>query len=256
MFSRGRLYTPAVSWHRSRARRFAYRALIKTRVEAERRLGRERLHGVKRRLGRLGRRNLAWLAAVHGSDKGAISHNYVEPYRTHLAPLRRRHVSVLEIGIWQGASLAMWRDYFPRGEIVGIDIEEKQVPGPRITTLTGDQGDVEFLASLERFAPFDLVVDDGSHRAEHIVTSFTALFPMLRSGGVYVIEDLQTAYHPGYGGGPPGTPGTGIDLLKHLVDAVHRAHLRPGQDVDAPPTAVLAVRAVHVYEKIAFIEKA
>ncbi|HEX5615434.1 MAG TPA: class I SAM-dependent methyltransferase [Acidimicrobiia bacterium] len=245
-----------MSWHDSRARRLAYRALIKTRVEAERRLGRGRLHPVKRALGRAGRRNLAWLAAVHGSDKGAISHNYVEAYRTHLAPLRRRRVSVLEIGIWQGASLAMWRDYFPRGDIVGIDIEEKDVPGPRITTLVGDQGDVEFLASLERFAPFDLVVDDGSHRAEHIVASFGALFPMLRNGGVYVIEDLQTSYHPGYGGGPPGTPGTGIDLVKQLVDAVHRAHVRDGDDLDVPAAARSAVRAVHVYEKIAFIEKA
>jgi hypothetical protein len=196
------------------------------------------------------RRNLTALAIVYWTDK-AGAHRYTPHYERHLRHRRRRPIRLLEIGIgggksptWGGSSLRMWRDYFPRGEIHGVDIEEKRIDEPRITIHRGDQSDDEFMRNLGRqHGPFDVIIDDGSHENAHVRASFAALFhDYLRPGGVYVIEDMATAYDPQYGGGPPGHPGTSAELVKGLIDEVHVEPRR--------------VSAVHVYEQITFIEKA
>jgi hypothetical protein len=196
------------------------------------------------------RRSLTALAVVHWSDK-AGAHRYTQYYERHLRHLRRRPIVLLEIGVggydsptWGGASLRMWRDYFFRGEIHGLDIYEKRIDEPRIHVHRGDQCDQRFMEDLgARFGPFDVIVDDGSHRNDDIRASFAALFARhLRPHGFYVIEDMATAYNPQYGGGPPGHPGTSVELVKSLIDAVN---VEPRQ-----------VAAVHAYEQLAFIEKA
>jgi hypothetical protein len=195
------------------------------------------------------RGNLRALARVYWSDK-AGAHRYTEHYERHLRHLRRRPVRLLEIGVggyerptWGGASLRMWRDYFPLGEIHGVDINEKEIDEARIRIHRGDQSDAEFMRRLGReHGPFDVIVDDGSHINAHVRASFAALFDdFLRRGGIYVIEDMATAYDARFGGGPPGHPGTSVAMVKSLVD-----------DVNVEPRAVAAV---HVYEQIAFIEK-
>jgi hypothetical protein len=195
------------------------------------------------------RRNLTALAVVYWSDK-AGAHRYTRHYERHLHHMRRRPVRLLEIGVggyesptWGGASLRMWRDYFPRGAIHGLDINEKRIDEPRIRIHRGDQSDEDFMRRLGRdHGPFDIIVDDGSHRNAHVRASFAALFDdYLTPGGLYVIEDMATAYDPDYGGGPRGHPGTSVELVKCLLD-----------DVNIEPCRVAAV---HVYEQIAFIQK-
>lgn len=201
------------------------------------------------------RSSLTWLAHVYWTDKGG-NHSYIPLYERHLRPLRHRQVTILEIGIggyqsltWGGASLRMWRDYFRHGEIHGLDINRKAIHEPRIHVHCGSQADVEFLRSLAaEHGPFDVIIDDGSHVASHIRTSFTALFEHVRAGGWYVIEDMGTAYDPKHGGGPPGHPGTSVALVKDLVDEVNRGVQE--QIVRA------VVSELHVYEEIAFIRKA
>jgi Methyltransferase domain len=197
------------------------------------------------------RGNLQALARVYWTDK-AEGHRYIEHYERHLRHLRRRPVRLLEIGIGgyespttrSGASLRMWRDYFPCGQIHGVDINEKDIDEPRIRIHRGDQSDDEFMRALGReHGPFDVIVDDGSHIYAHVRASFGAMFEdHLRPGGLYVIEDMATACDPRSGGGPPGHPGTPVELLKRLIDAVN---VEPR-----------AVAAVHVYEQIAVIKKA
>ncbi|MEY2420244.1 MAG: hypothetical protein QOI95_311 [Acidimicrobiaceae bacterium] len=137
----------------------------------------------------------------------------------------------------------MWRSFFPYAEIIGVDLYEKRLPAEdRISMLVGDQGDRNFLERLgaER-GPFGLVIDDGSHRGDHINLTFETLWPHVGPGGLYVIEDLVTAYEPDYGGGPPGATGTSMSLIKALVDGVqHQSDVKPC--------------AVHVYPNIVFIE--
>lgn len=241
-----------MSWRESANRRTAFRVLVKARVEAERRLGLGA--GAKRRIARLRPSKLSWLASVYGSDKGVTAHQYVDLYEQLLAPHRREYTRVLEIGIYKGASLLMWREFFPNAEVFGLDIEHVDVPGPRITTLQGDQSAAETLERLRALGPFDLIVDDGSHKAEHILATFAGLYDSVKPGGWYVIEDMQTAYiAKGYSGGPPGHPDTAATLVKTLVDAVNRDEIAP-YFPDAA-AALPRVAELHVHPRVTFIRR-
>jgi hypothetical protein len=239
-------------WRDSRARALTYRAIIKSRVEAEKRIG--PTPPVRRALGRLNRSNLSWLAAVYGSDKGAISHGYVDHYERMFGPLRRRARKVLEIGIYRGASLQMWRDYFPRAEVYGVDIKEIEVPGSRIHTLVGDQSDPALLDRLHALGPWDVIIDDGSHKQSHVLATFAGLYTSVAPGGYYVIEDMHTSYwSQGYEGGPPGMAGTSVDLIRGLLDGVNRRYAE--RDYPDETAALIPVDSVQLFEKIAFLRK-
>lgn len=205
------------------------------------------------------------LAVRYLSDKWGGLHWFTPHYAHHLGYLRDRPVRVLEIGVGGfdspeegGGSLKMWRRFFPRGLVYGLDIFDKSAfDQPRVKTLVGDQNDPEYLRSLVRaHGPFDIIIDDGSHLNEHIRTSFDTLFPLLQSGGMYVIEDLWTTYVPGFGGdaGKVGGPKTSIGLLKSLVDGInHEEH--SGETAKRPSEIESGVVGVHIYHNIAFIEK-
>jgi demethylmacrocin O-methyltransferase len=142
----------------------------------------------------------------------------------------------------------MWADYFPHAQIVGIDIHAKEVAGPRIAFELGDQSDPDFLRHLvTRYGPFDLVVDDGSHIGRHIIASYSPLWDAVKPMGFYIIEDLATAYDERWEGGPPGTPGTGVALLKELLDDTVRRY-----DPSHAPT----ILSMHVYDEVAVMQKA
>lgn len=212
---------------------------------------RSTVNRVKHRLGRTVAWNLDALGILWGTDKARGHHGYTTYYARHLRRRRRSIKCVLEIGIGSdrdpddgGLSLRMWRNYFPRATIYGVDLFEKRLTGERrIVALQADQSDAESLRRVvSGCPPFDLIVDDGSHVGQHVITSFEVLFPRLAPGGLYAIEDLHTAYEAGWGGGPPGTPDTAVSLTKDLVD-----------DLSLGPRPVAAV---HAYPKLVLIEKA
>ena len=97
---------------------------------------------------------------------------------------------------------------------------------------------------------FDVVVDDGGHSMEQQLTSFRVLFPLLRPGGIYVIEDLDTSYQEFFGGGPPGKAGTTVAFLKELIDSLNLPPPKEGERVSSFP-----VSGLHLYPGIAFISK-
>ncbi len=199
-------------------------------------------------------------SAIHyGTDKSSHGHAYTRLYRRYLRKRRRAVRSVLEIGVGGttssegyestagGQSLMMWSDYFPNAVIVGVDVYPKAVAGPRIRFEQGDQSDEDFLSSLVRkYGPFDLVIDDGSHIGRHIGASFKVLWPAVKPGGIYVIEDLDVSYHPHWEGGPPGTPDTGAELIKTLVDDT----LCRAEESFRP-----SIAAIHLFGEIAFLER-
>ncbi|MBZ4319381.1 class I SAM-dependent methyltransferase [Streptomyces huiliensis] len=203
------------------------------------------------------------LSVKYGSDKWASFHWYTQHYEKHFAAYRDRPVRVLEIGIGGyegdlgGPSLKMWKRYFHRGLVYGLDLFDKSALNQdRLTALTGDQGNAETLREVaEKYGPFDIIIDDGSHENEHVRVSFDALFPYVRPGGLYVIEDLQTAYWPRFGGtsGPVTGPDTSVGLLKRLQDDLHYREFdpKPGE----PTLTQSEVIGVHTYHNIAFIEK-
>ncbi|MBM3549860.1 MAG: hypothetical protein FJX54_23210 [Alphaproteobacteria bacterium] len=202
---------------------------------------------------------LSLIALRHGCDKYG-AHFYTSVYHELLQSRRERVTSLLEIGVggYQskylgGASLAMWAEYLPRARIVGIDLHEKRLDlGDRITILQGSQDDLAFLDRVVAgHGPFDVIVDDGSHVPAHIVTSFGALFPALSDGGLYVIEDTQTAYWPDFGGGPDGGPT--VSLVNDLIEGLHHQEM-PSPSFVANEFAT-AIRSVRVFHNLIAVEK-
>ena len=214
------------------------------------RLPRGIVNPTKACLGRTVSWNLDALAILWGTDKAPAYHGYTTFYARHLRKRRRSIRSVLEIGVggyedpsFGGHSLFMWRSYFPKATIYGVDIFHKHLAGAaRIVTLSADQSDVESLQRVLRICPqFDFIVDDGSHVTSHIVSSFEVLFPALAPGGLYAIEDLATAYDEAYGGSPSGDSDA-LALCKSLFDDVNLGGPR-------------GVAAVHTYPELVIVEK-
>ena len=207
--------------------------------------------------------DLRALAMVHHTDKWG-DHWYASHYDRHLRERRTEVRRVLEIGIGGyadpaqgGASLRMWRDYFPEAMIIGVDVYDKSpLREDRIQTVRGDQSDASFLASLGiAHGPFDLVVDDGSHVSADVVRTFLALFPSVVDGGIYAIEDLQAGYWPDLGGSSTDTssPETSVGFVKSLIDSLNfRERLAEHYE---PTFLDEHVVAVHCYHNLVLVVK-
>jgi len=122
--------------------------------------------------------------------------NYEGAYWAYFKNLQEQTKSVLEIGVESGNSLYVWRDFFPNARIFGIDKNPECVKltneDNRIIVKCGDQSDVEFLKKINKQAGgFDIIIDDGSHCPEHQILTFETLFPLMRSNGIYVCEDMS-----------------------------------------------------------------
>jgi hypothetical protein len=206
--------------------------------------------------------SLVSLARHFGTDKWG-PHRYASHYEHHFKPFKNDKFTLLEIGIGGyarekqgGASLRMWKAFFPNAEIIGLDVEDKSfVVEPRISAYQGSQTNVPLLRTIVSDAEnLRIVVDDGSHRSDHIRTTFEALFPLLPSGGLYAIEDTQTSYWPRFGGSPDlDNKTTSMALVKRLVDGLN---YEEWQDGGFEPTyADRHVVAVHCYHNLVIIEK-
>lgn len=172
---------------------------------------------------------LSRLAIQHGTDKYGY-HDYTPNYFDLFQHIADKPIKLLEIGVGGygsedrgGESLATWRDFFTNAQIIGIDIQKKALDlGDRVHILQGSQVDPDFLKELvQDYGPFDIIIDDGSHRNEHVVDSFHILFPTLNPGGIYVVEDTQTAFMPRFGGSidleHPNTIGLFATYLKKMM---------------------------------------
>jgi hypothetical protein len=175
--------------------------------------------------------DLDLLAALYGTDKFG-EHEYTPVYRELMHASRRKPVRLLEIGVGGfasalgGESLRMWESYFRRGRIYGIDLFDKTaLSGGRVQVFQCSQVDAPKLTALAtEHGPFDFIIDDGSHENAHQVETFRILWPHLKDGGAYIVEDVQTSYWPSYGGGPLGTPGYArscMQWFKNLADSVN-----------------------------------
>lgn len=140
------------------------------------------------------------LCALHGTDKGTTvreCHGYSFVYDEVFSHLRNEKIKMLEIGIadplFPGASLRVLTDYFPNGTIYGFDIQHVDFKIDRTVIFQGDSSvreDVQKIIDHDE-TPFDIILDDGSHEHKHHMIHFDVLFPHLKSGGIYIIEDLH-----------------------------------------------------------------
>ncbi|MEM9552852.1 MAG: class I SAM-dependent methyltransferase [Acidobacteriota bacterium] len=152
------------------------------------------------------------LCETHQTDKCPYHHGYVEFYDKLFSPLRSEARKVFEIGVLRGESMRLWEAYFPRAEIYGIDIKDtSEHDSDRISTAIADQASRSDLHQLieQIGGDFDIIIDDGGHTMEQQQISFGALFPHLKAGGLYVIEDIHTSFFgPRYGVEPNGQNST------------------------------------------------
>jgi hypothetical protein len=139
--------------------------------------------------------SLSSVLSRHDTDKNPGFHNYGKYYERYLSPLRSKPLRYLEIGVLNGGSLRAMREYFHNARtIVGVDINPNAAvhedAGKGMYVRVGNAHDEAFLRRVsEELGPFDVILDDGSHYREDMIFSFLCLFPLLRNGGVYIVED-------------------------------------------------------------------
>lgn len=181
--------------------------------------------------------------------------HYLRVYDRILSRYRGTNFKMLEIGVFDGLSLQLWRRYFgEQATIFGIDINPdcatRAVPPTQVRI--GSQDDPAFLNRVvAEMGGVDVVLDDGSHLGRHQTASFRYLFPKLPVGGLYIIEDLHTAYWPDQWEGGYRRPGTGIELVKSLVDDLHGHY----HSKDCPYTKPNEISSITVFDSICVIEK-
>jgi cephalosporin hydroxylase len=162
---------------------------------------------------------------------------------------------MIEIGCGHGGSLRMWKQYLgPFAQIVGVDIRPvcRKFEEQQVAVRIGDQSDPEFLSAVvDEFGPIDIVLDDGSHRMDHIHASFRALYQRLSPNGVYMVEDLQTAYQDRYGGGL-GRDGTFMETFKDLIDELHADYTDGAAEATDFTRSTVSM---HVYDGLVVFER-
>jgi SAM-dependent methyltransferase len=177
--------------------------------------------------------------------------HYFDVYQKHLAKFIGRDVHVVEIGIFSGGSLPMWRNYLgPNSQITGVDIEETcrcyETEGIRV--VIGDQADRGFWKSFrESSAPFDVVIDDGGHTPLQQRITLEETLPYLKPGGVFICEDVYRV------GNTFGSYALSLaECLNGYDGAAHNSNI----DIICPRSDFQsAVLSVHFYPFIVVIER-
>ena len=173
--------------------------------------------------------------------------HYYPVYERHLAKFAGTEATIVEVGIYSGGSLGMWRDFLgPKATIHGIDIAEEcrayEADGIHITI--GDQADPAFWREfLARVPQIDVLIDDGGHQAHQQIATLEAVLPHLRRGGVYICEDVAGLRNPflAY-----------LDGLAVNLGAWHAPD--PLSTRTVPTGFQAAVHSIHRYPYLAVIE--
>jgi hypothetical protein len=196
--------------------------------------------------------------------------HYFEVYDSLFSALRSRPIRMLEIGVYQGGSLRMWRKVLhPDSVIVGIDIDPNCArfgsPDEQLHVRIGDQADPVFLGSVAaEFGPFDVILDDGSHICSHMIASFGHLFlSALAARGLYIVEDTHTNFWAQY----RDRAYSFIDLAKDLIDVMHShyalqagepayriGHSHQGASLNVPRISA-QIQAISFHDSIIAIQK-
>jgi hypothetical protein len=196
---------------------------------------------------------LTELCIKHLSDKFG-SHTYTPIYSQYFEPIRNEKLRLLEIGYGGygdpnqgGESARLWAEYFPNSEIVVTDIYPKNIAkNERFVFKQGNQTDEIFMKSLGKF---DIIIDDGSHVSDDIIKTFEFMFFQLNMGGIYIIEDTQTAYWQNFSHPYRRT----TDYFKVLTDGLNYNEIK---STGYMPTYLdRFIFAIHFYHNLIIIFK-
>ena len=181
--------------------------------------------------------------------------HYFSIYEKWFSPYRGKDIVFVEIGVQNGGSIQMWKDYFGKSaQIVGIDIDGrcKQFEEEQISIEIGSQEDKNFWREFkEKYPRVDILLDDGGHTMNQQITTFREMFPHIKDGGLYMCEDCHTSYVEGYGGGLR-REGTFIEFTKNLIDEINA--FWTGKDLP-PNYNTQNIGGIHFYNSIVVVEK-
>ncbi|CAG8961756.1 hypothetical protein HYFRA_00006299, partial [Hymenoscyphus fraxineus] len=167
------------------------------------------------------------IAMKWGTDK-VTTHNYHYMYEKYMEPIRDRKIKMLEIGLGcnmnygPGMSYHTWLEFFPNVDMYYIEydaacVERWSANLTNAKIFTGDQASLPFLQHFITASggAFDIIIDDGGHTMTQQITSLTTLFPIIKPGGIYFLEDLGTSYLSEYGAVPGAR--TAMDMVTSLI---------------------------------------
>ena len=185
-------------------------------------------------------------------------HNFFPIYEKYFQEFKNKRINLLEIGFTKN-SLSLFKRYFPKANIVGLDLNKRTEDFYKKADLFyGNQTDFEILGKIiKKYKHFDIIIDDGSHINSHVRKTFNFLYKYLKNNGFYFIEDLQTSYISrwNYGGDPidHSNKKTIMNFIRSLADRMHY------QEFDNPfykPTLYDGqIGYVHIYKNLAVIKK-
>ena len=177
-------------------------------------------------------------------------------YSNYFNDYKDKEINILEIGIHKGESLKIWREYFSKAKICGIDINEIKFKIDGVDIIKADQSKIKDLTSIcKKYKSFDIIIDDGGHHSNQIITSLNFLFDYLNDNGLYVIEDLQTSYFPRFGGSRLNLnhKNTSMNYLKSITDSInYEQNDKPFYETKKFDGQI---KFVHFFQNLAIIKK-
>ena len=184
--------------------------------------------------------------------------HYFQIYEQWFSPYRDKEIVFLEIGVWKGGSLQMWKHYFGKNaKIIGVDIDEncKRLEDDQISIEIGSQEDKNFWHAFKaKYPRVDILLDDGGHTMNQQITTFREMFPHIKDGGLYMCEDCHTSYFDKdkWLGGGLRREGTFIEFMKNIIDEINAFWTG-----DALPITYNTrnLRGLHFYDSIVVAEK-
>ncbi len=182
--------------------------------------------------------------------------HYFDIYDFWFKKYKNKPIVILEIGVYQGGSLNMWRDYFGEEALIfAIDINSlcKQFETRNTKIFIGSQEDPDFLKYVKTQIPkVDILIDDGGHTMNQQIISFEELYDHIKEDGLYLCEDLHTSYWKNYGGGYKN-PNSFIEYSKNFIDSINAWHAR--DKIFKINKFTKSIYALHFYDSVLILEK-
>ena len=205
-------------------------------------------------------RNLTY-KQLYLEHEGRLCHkwsSYLDVYESKFSSYRDRPIKLLEIGVYHGGSLQLWKKYFhPESKIIGVDIDPRclEYTEENIIIENGDQSSPEFWNEFfKRHGKFDIIIDDGSHHNSHQTITFMMAWPNLNDGGIFLVEDLHCSYWANYGGGYKNRLSF-IEFTKDRIDDINAFHSKDSNNSFQKNQFTYEIDCISYYDSIVVFEK-
>ena len=205
------------------------------------------------------------------TDKSSPYHNYLNTYEMYFKDFRNKYMQVWELGIGdiasanrEGESGLMWRDYFENAHIHVFDNDLTKVQTysgeKNITAHHVDQTDSDALYKAAKPVFPTIIIDDASHIQKNTIRSFEILFPILKPGGLYCIEDTVTSYWPDWGGNLNVYESQPLTIMGYMIGLCHQINLKRQETFNPPlnlpvSNMVRKIDSIHFHHSQIIIKK-